>query len=267
MGIKKENLIMPTLQIRDMTAQDERFVASCTHVSETEEWDASRQRRIPWLRQMQEQGMRVKVALLDGQHAGFLYLLPIEIAPAGPVGKDLSAIQCLAVRDELKDHGVGHALIAAAEEEARRQGRKGIVVTAFYHDFWFMPAPFFEGCGFTVARHKGKAAILWKTFDDQAETPAFMEPRYRFAPVEGAVAIDLFWSRSCLTTDTEAQRVREVAAEFGDAVLLREYCADDPAVRARYGIYRAIYIDGQEVGWGYEAPRDGLREAIRKAMG
>lgn len=49
------------------------------------------------------------------------------------------------VRDRFKGHGTGHALVAAAEEEARRQGRKGIVVTAFYHDFWFMPAPFFSG--------------------------------------------------------------------------------------------------------------------------
>ena len=61
--------------------------------------------------------------------------------------------------------------------------------------------------------------------------------------------------------------VREVAAEFGDAVVLREHCSDDPAIRDRYGIERAIYIDGREVGWGYEAPKDGLRETIRKAMG
>jgi GNAT superfamily N-acetyltransferase len=257
---------MPALQIRDMQPQDERFVASCTHVGETDEWDASCQRRIPWLHEMQEQSLRVKVALLDGQHAGFLYLLPIEVAPAGPVGRDLSVIQCLTVRNSLQGHGVGRALIAAAEEEARKQGRKGIVVTGFYHDFWFMPAPFFEECGFTVARREGNTAILWKTFDDQAQAPAFVERHYRFWPVEGKVAIDLFWSRSCLTTDTEAQRVREVAAEFGDAVLLREHCADDPAVRARYGVYRAIYVDGQEVSWGYEAPREGLRKAIQEAM-
>ena len=258
---------MPSLWIRDVRAEDEPFVASCTHVGETEEWDASCQRRIPWLREMQEQGMRVKVALLDGQHAGFLYLLPIEIAPSGPVGEDLSVIQCLTVKNELKGHGVGHVLIAAAEEDARKQGRKGIVVTGFYHDFWFMPATFFEECGFTVARRKGNVAILWKTFGDQAQPPTFMERRYRFVPVEGKVAIDLFWTRSCLTTDTEAQRVREVAAEFGDAVMLREYCSDDPAIRDRSGIERAILIDGQEVGWGYEAPKDGLREAIQKAMG
>lgn len=249
-----------------MQLEDEPFVASCTHVGETEEWDSSCQRRIPWLREMQEQGMRVKVALLDGQHAGFLYLLPIEVAPAGPVGKDLSVIQCLTVRDGLKGQGVGHALIAAAEEEAQRQGRKGIVVTGFYHDFWFMPAPVFEECGFTAATRRENAALLWKTFHDRAQAPTFMERRYCFTPVEGKVVIDLFWSRSCLTTETEAQRVREVTAEFGDAALLREHCADDPAVRAQYGICRAIYIEGEEVGWGYEAPRDGLHEAIRKAM-
>jgi predicted GNAT family acetyltransferase len=215
---------------------------------------------------MKELGMRVKVALLNGQHAGFLYLLPIELAPMGPIGQDLSVIQCLTVKDELKSHGVGHSLVAAAEEEARKQGRKGIVVTGFYHDFWFMPATFFEECGFTAARREEKVAILWKRFDDQAQPPTFLERRYRFTPVEDKVAIDLFWTRSCLTTDTEAQRVREVAAEFGNAVALREYCSDDPAMRARYGIGRAIFIDGKEVGWGYEAPKDGLREAIRKAM-
>jgi GNAT superfamily N-acetyltransferase len=257
---------MSVLQIIDMRPEDERFVASCTHVGETEEWDASCRRRIPWLREMRAQGVRVKVALLDGQHAGFLYLLPIEIAPAGPAGADLSVIQCLTVVNRLKGHGTGHALVAAAEKEARRQDRKGIVVTAFYHDFWFMPAPFFEECGFSVVRRRGETAILWKAFDETAQPPQFLERHYQFSPVACKVAIDLFWSRSCLTTDTEAQRVREVAAEFGDAVVLREYCADDPDVRARYGIYRAILIEGQEVGWGYEAPKEGLREAIRAAM-
>jgi GNAT superfamily N-acetyltransferase len=263
---------MSTLQIRDIQPQDERFVASCTHVSETKEWDASCQRRIPWLREMQGRGLRVKVALLDGQHAGFLYLFPIEIAPGGPVGRDLSAIQCLTVRNRFKGRGVGGALIAAAEQEARAQGKKGIVVTAFYHDFWFMPASFFEARGFVVARRRDDAALLWKVYDAPtsasggAQAPEFLERRYRFEPVEGKVVIDLFWSRSCLTTDTEAERVREVTAEYGDAVLLREYRTDDPVVRDRYGIYRAIMIDGQEVSGGYEAPKEGLREAIRRAM-
>jgi GNAT superfamily N-acetyltransferase len=249
-----------------MQPDDEPFVASCTHVGEADEWDASCQRRLPWLREMREQGMHVLVALLDGRHAGFLLLLPIEVAPAGPVGRDLAVIQCLTVREKLKHHGAGRALVAAAERQARASGRKGIVVGAFYHDFWFMPAPFFEACGYTLVEREGTTALLWKTFDKSAEAPKAMERCYIFEPVESKVVIDLFWSRSCLTTDTEAHRVRAVAAEYGDAILLREYSADDPAVRARYGIYRAIFIDGHEVSWGYEAPKEGLRAAIHKAM-
>jgi hypothetical protein len=26
-------------------------------------------------------------------------------------------------------------------------------------------------------------------------------------------------------------------------------------------------VNGREIGWGYEAPRDGIRDAIRQALG
>ncbi|MFC2172374.1 hypothetical protein ACFLU6_07050 [Acidobacteriota bacterium] len=29
---------------------------------------------------------------------------------------------------------------------------------------------------------------------------------------------------------------------------------------------RAIFVNGKEIGWGYEAPRNGLRETISKAI-
>jgi GNAT superfamily N-acetyltransferase len=253
------------ITIRDMQHEDEEFVGSCTHVGETTEWTASCQRRVPWLHDQYGRGLRAKVALLDGVHAGFLYVMPIEIAPWGLVGQDLMVIQCLTLKEEAKSKGVGRRLIAAAEEETQRQGRKAVIVVGFYHDFWFMPAAFFEKCGFEVVRRKGKSAILWKVFDPSAVAPAFLDRHYKFVPAEGKVVIDLFWSRSCLTTDTEAQRVREVAEEFGDSVLLREYCSDDPDIRSTYGIFRAIFVTGKEVGWGYEAPKDSLREKIREA--
>jgi predicted N-acetyltransferase YhbS len=257
---------MDGVRITDIRTADEHFVGSCTHVAETEEWTAACARRIAWLRSAQLDGMSVKVALIDNAPVGFLYLLPIEMAAAGPLGQDLSVIQCLAVKHEQQGHGVGGALVAAAEEEARRQRRKGLVVTGYYHDFWFMPAPYFESLGFQVASRRDRTALLWKTFHRSAQRPRFMEPNYHFEPVRGKVAVDLFWTRSCLTSDTEAQRVREVAGEFGHRVQLREYCSDEQGVRTRYGIPRAIYVQGQEVGWGYEAPKDGLREAIEKAL-
>jgi len=48
---------------------------------------------------------------------------------------------------------------------------------------------------------------------ERAEWPAFPDRHHAFVSVEGkVVVIDLFWSRSCLTTDTEAQRVRDVGS-------------------------------------------------------
>ncbi|MFC1526424.1 GNAT family N-acetyltransferase [Candidatus Latescibacterota bacterium] len=254
------------IQIRDMTPADEAFVGSCTHIDETAEWTASCARRVPWLRQMHVHGLRVKVAVDDGEHVGFLYCMPIERAPWGPVGRDLMVIQCLVVQDKVKGHGVGRELVQAAEDEARTQGKRGVAAIAFYHDFWLLPASFYEACGYRVVRRKGASAVMWKAFDSSAEPPDFLEPRYTYTPVAGKVVVDLFWTLSCLTSDTEAQRVREVCAEIGDSVCLREFCAGEPEIRDAAGICRAIYVNGNEIGWGCEAPKEGLREAIEKAM-
>jgi GNAT superfamily N-acetyltransferase len=248
-----------------MEAEDEYFVSTCSHVNETDEIDASGRRRLAWLRSMFEKGLRIKVARLNGKPVGFLYAMPIEVSPWDFIGESLLAIPCLwVIRDEV-GKGVGRALIDAAEREAKEQGLKGMVTTAFYHDFWFMPAGYFETLGFEVADRRKSAAVLWKHWDPSAKPPKLMERNYEFKPIPGNVVIDLFWNPICLTTDIEAQRVREIAAEFGDGVVLNEYPADDREVLLKYRTPRAILVNGNEIYWGYEAPREGIREAIAKA--
>ena len=255
------------LQVRDMTPDDEYFVGTCSHVNESDELDACGARRIEWLRKMKAKGFGAKVALADGEHAGCIFYGPIDTGPWGVEGRDLTFIPCLWVLPDRQKHGAGRALVSAVEEQARRASTKGVATVGFHWDFWFMPAGFFQQLGYTETARQGDAAILWKTFDDSAEAPSLRPRRYEFEPVPGIVAIDLFWTPFCQTSDIEAQRVREVAAEFGEAVVLREYPADDPEALARFGIPRAIYVNGEEIGWGYEAPREGIREAIEKAMG
>ena len=77
---------MKKITVRDMQPDDEEFVGTCGHVGETKERTASCWRRIPWLREQHRYGLRVKVALIDGRHVGFLYVMPVEITPWGPVG-------------------------------------------------------------------------------------------------------------------------------------------------------------------------------------
>lgn len=257
---------MERVVIRDMEAADELYVGTCTHVNESDEIDACAQRRIPWLQAMHAKGLRVKVALLDSKPVGFLYLMPIEISPWGPLGQDLMVVPCLVVAEKAKHRGIGRTLLSEAEEETKRQGRKGLITIGYRHDFWFMPASYFEACGFAAAKERGQEVLLWKVFDPSAAAPRFLEQHYRYEPIPGKVVVDLFWNTFCQTSAIEAQRVREVVAEFGERVVVNEYCADDRGTLLRYQLPRGILINGEEIWWGYEAPREGIREAIQKAL-
>jgi len=252
--------------VRPMTQDDEYFVSTCSHVRESDEIDACGERRLRWLRVHEAAGVRAYAALLDGKHAGFLYVMPIEACPWGPLGRDLAVVPCLYVQDWARGHGLGRALLDAAESEARAQGVAGLVIPTFDWDFWFMPSSYFRRLGYEDAAHRDEQVLLWKAYDPTAESPAPLEPAYRFEPLHGRVVVDLFWHTFCQTSDIEAQRVREVAAEFGEAVVLNEYCADDRETLLRYQIPRGIYVNGREVFWGHEAPREAIREAISDAL-
>jgi GNAT superfamily N-acetyltransferase len=268
----RANEMKTSIEIQNMEPADEYFAGTCTHTDESEEMDSSARRRLAWLNAMDDKGSRVKVASVNSERVGFLHVIPIEFCPWGPLGRDLLVIPCLVSVN--KGHGVAKALLAAAEEEARSQGRKGIVTIGYYHDFWFMPASFFEAngflkCGGSLQENfdpKSKAAVLWRAFDEHVEAPLLLNPKYEFKAIPGKVVIDLFWNEFCQTSNIEAQRVREVAAEFGDAVTLNQYSADDRVSLMRHQIARGIFVNGREIYWGHEAPRDGIREAITHAL-
>ena len=129
-----------------------------------------------------------------------------------------------------------------------------------------MPAAYFERIGYGAVDERGAEALLWKAFRGNATPPHFLQPHYVFEPIEGAVVVDLFWSGFCQTSGIEAQRVRDVSAEFGDRVVLREYNAEDRETLLRFQTPRAIYVNGAEISWGHEASREGIRAAIRRAL-
>ena len=258
---------MAGVQIRDMQAEDEYYVATCSHVNESAETDASGHRRLEWIRSMQPKGMVVKVAVGDGKPCGFLLAMPGDVCPVIMLAEhEVLVVPCLWVPPGQQKKGIGSALLAAAEDYARANGFKAIATQGRYNKFWFMPGAFFEKRGYTFVERAGALAILWKTFDAAPPSPRLMKPRYEFQPALGKVVVDLFWLPSCLTTDVEAQRVREVAAEFGDRVVLNEYRGDDRQTLLRYQNPRAIYVNGRKIDWGYAAPREGIREAIQKAI-
>lgn len=249
-----------------MTKDDEYYVGTCTHVNENnEEIERSAPRRIAWLKRMKKHGLRTKVALLDDVHAGFIYVMPIEINPWHIQGKELMVFPCLVSQSKFSLKGIGKKLIKAAEEEASKQQRKGIATIGHFWDFWFMPAKYFIKLGYNVAANRGEQAILWKTFDPSAEPPQFREINYEYQPVEEKVVVDLFWNTFCLTSDVEAQRVRDVVLEYKDKVVLNEFSADHLPNLQQYGLSRGIYVNGKLVEVGPEIEKEKLRQKIEEA--
>lgn len=269
---------MTEIEVRDMQPEDEHYVLTCTHVddkSANRDFLINSRRR--WFAEMRPKGFRAKVALLDGKQVGFALLIPVEISPAGPVGKDLLTVLCIYVAGDGKGKGAGRKLIAEAEREARRQDKRGLVAYGYYWDVWFMPGPFYEKCGFSVADRMsleeygnqqsfyapGEIALLWKPFDQEAEPPRFMKRNYQFEPVPGKLVVDVFYTRYC---GNATFIVSEIAAEFGDRVVVREFNADNREVRDKYGIENGIYINGSQIGLDYDDVKGGIRKEIKKAL-
>ncbi|UCG69116.1 MAG: GNAT family N-acetyltransferase [Thermoplasmata archaeon] len=268
---------MLNIQIRDMDLESHYYVSACGHCNESDETDACAKIRRDWLINMQKKGARTKVAIVEDNPVGFIHLVPIGISTTGLIGQDLMVIPCLAVSRKWEDKRVGRALITEAESEARTQNKQGLVTIAYYGDFPFMPAGFFEKMGFKVITKRkvtaigeqgllDEEALLWKVFQTPKEPPHFVESKYEFKPMQDKVVIDLFWDPFCLTSITEAQRVREVVKEFEDKVVLNEYPADDREIFLSFQIPRAIFVNGKEIGWGWAAPQEGIREAIEKVI-
>lgn len=260
---------MAEIVVRDMLPEDEYFVSTCSHVNESDETDACGRRRRALFHDLIDRGAVIKAALLDAVRVGFAYGVPIDVASWGPLGEDLMVIPCLYVTKGGTKAGIGRRLIEAIEEDARRSGRKGVTTIGF-RDLpgaeWFLPAAFYEHLGYEAVAERDRAILLWRPFVADAVRPRFLEPKYTFRPVPKKLVVDLFWNDFCPTSGIEAQRVRDVCAEFGDRVVLNEFCADDRGVLLECGIERGIYVNGDEIGWGYEAPKDGIREAIARAL-
>ncbi|MBN2226030.1 MAG: GNAT family N-acetyltransferase [candidate division Zixibacteria bacterium] len=258
---------MDAIDVHDMRPEEEPFVGTCSHVNESEEIDRSAKIRMAWLTDMIEKGLRIKVATIADEIVGKAYVMPIEIYTWGLSGRDIMAMPCLWVPPEHQKKGVGRALIAEAVAETNWQGKGALAVVGFDWDIFFMPASFFRKQGLAEVTRRGNEVLLWWPLSFDVEPPEFMESQYVFNPIPGKVAVDLFWNSFCLTSVNEAGRVRDVVGEFADKVVLREYVADDRMVLMQYRIPRGIMINGKEVGWGYAAPRDKLREEIQKALG
>jgi GNAT superfamily N-acetyltransferase len=253
------------IRISDVTEDTLWYVACCAQDDTSPETQQAAELRGDWMRKMLTRGgLNAQVALAGDEPVGFLFLVPVERTAWYVDGRELFTIQCMNIEDAYRGQGIGERLLAAAEERVRAHSR-GMAVIAYDPSDWFMPASFFRDQGYREVERRGTSVLMFKPFEEHVPAPSFIAREYRPPRlIPGKVIVEAFWSPQCLTTALEILHVREVCAEFGDDVILRELNASMPGMRERFGIPRTLFLNAVEKGWGFELPAAGAFDGAER---
>lgn len=224
-----------------------------------------------WFRRMGALGLRVKLALdADGQAGGMIQYLPIERSPA--VGRGLEFILCVWVhghaqgRGNFQGRGMGTALLAAAEADARARGVQGMAAWGLALPVW-MRASWFRRHGYRRADRRGIASLVWKPFAGDAEAPRWpARTGRRPEPVAGKVLVTGCVNGWCPAQNLAFERARRAAAPFGDLVECRMVDTTDRETLLAWGESDALFVDRERVRTGPPPTEEKLAALLRKRV-
>lgn len=223
-----------------------------------------------WLEKMRAKGLRVKLALDDkGVVGGMIQYVPVEEAFVD--GEGLYFIHCIWIhghkkgRGDFQKKGMGKALLAAAEEDARGLGAKGMAAWGMALPV-FMRASWFKKRGYRKADAIGIQILLWKPFVEEAQPPRWIRDKKKPEPVPGQVTITALNNGWCPGMNMAFERARRAAAEFGDKVEFRSIDTFDRSVFKEWGEPDAIFVDGKGLRMGPPPSYKKIRKAIAKRV-
>ncbi|MEJ2678991.1 MAG: GNAT family N-acetyltransferase [Gemmatimonadota bacterium] len=222
----------------------------CLEERSTETAEAE-EHRARWYESFRDRGLGVKLARADdGRIVGMIQYMPAEQAFID--GRDLYFVLCLRVlpaeAGEAPRRGVGSALLAAAEDDARARGACGVAA-------WGMALPpglrasWFRRRGYRRADSQGRRVLLWKPFDDHAEPPRWIRGGDPAAPGDGhgRVRVTAFRNGWCSLQNVVFERARRAAADFGDEAVFECVDTADPGAVQAWGQVDGLFIDGVPV--------------------
>ncbi|MBI5485825.1 MAG: hypothetical protein HY905_00680 [Deltaproteobacteria bacterium] len=258
------------MKIIDLTEDRKDLFCLCLEDWSEDAKEAGPKRR-QWLDRGEPRGLRAKLALDDnGIEGGMIQYGPIENSHVD--GSGLYFVYCIHVhgykqgRGNFQRHGMGTALLAAAEEDARRLGAKGMAAWGVWLPFW-MKASWFRKHGYRKADRQGLSVLLWKPFAEDAQPPRwFPKVGRRPEPVPGKVNVTAFVSGWCLAQNLIYERARRATAELGDGVAFREIDTSTRSSVAEWGLSDAVLVDGKNLQKGPPPSYEKVRKTIARRL-
>ena len=259
------------MKVRDLKPEEKELYCVCL-----EDWsDEMREaggHKCAWYEKMKDKGLRVKLAEdAGGTVGGMIQYIPTEYFFAE--GEGTYIIMCIWVhgykegRGDFRHQGMGKALIAAAEEDAKALGAKGMAAWGMLIPV-FMRAAWFKKQGYKVVDKIGMQALLWKPFAEDAAVPKMIRRNKTPDAVKGQVTLHAFKNGWCPASNLTYERAKKASNEFGEKVSFVEYDTTDRKVFDEWGILDALFIDGKEVPTGppptYEKIYGLISKKVRK---
>lgn len=208
--------------IKDLTLEHEKLYFMCLE-DWSEEMKEAGIHKEKWYCSMKDKGLRVKLAQDDGGSiGGMIQYIPVELSFVA--GKELYFINCIWVhghkqgRGNFQNKGLGKALLAAAEEDVRLLGAKGIVAWGLILPF-FMRASWFKRQGYKAIDRQGIQVLLWKPFTDDAIPPKWIRQQKKPGIDPGKVVVSAFINGWCPAQSITFERAKRASAEFAERLV------------------------------------------------
>jgi GNAT superfamily N-acetyltransferase len=225
-------------------------------------------RKRQWYEQVRDQGLRVELARdEDGQVAGMVQQVPVALAPHVE-GEGINVILCIWVHGydqgmgNRQGRGLGQALLAAAETQARAAGARGLAAWGLKERGW-MAAAWFEDRGYEPVDESGWFRLVFKSFEEGVTPPRWVQRRKVPETLPDRARVVSFLPGWCTSGNVYHVWARQAADELGDRVVLEELDTFDPAVVAEWGIAGGIFIGDEEFPVTGDDSYEKMREWIR----
>lgn len=266
------------MEIIDLGEEELETYCHCLEDWSAEMREAGEQKR-RWYERHRGKGLRVKLAREEGGRiVGMAQYGPAEHAPVE--GRGFHYLYCIWVHGyregvgDWRGKGIGPALLAAAEEDARSLGAAGMAAWGLRLPV-FMRSAWFRRRGYRPVDREGALELLFKSFAEDPgrggaaeppEPPRLIRMRRRPCPGLGKVRLTCFRNGWCPAQNLVFERSLRVAAEFPGSVELEVVDTDGRENLEEWGLADGLFVDDRPVRTGPPPSAGKIRKAVLKEL-